>query len=86
MRFNQDALISDVPNDVRVTTKAGIPILISPSRYAYDDQTFTLTIDVRGLIVPDGEFILKLRADAVASALDRAVTLASGAAFPFIDG
>ncbi len=86
VRFNQDVLIDDMPNDVRVTSIAGDVIEVPPERYSYDPTTFTLSVDVRGLIPQDGEYFLQIRGDAVAATNHRAVTLSTGSAFPFLDG
>src|SRR5262249_23983813 len=77
VQFNQDVRIDDLPNDVIVTTKSGATIPVSPDRYSYDAKSFTLTLDVDGLINQDGEYLLQIRADAVASAANRALTLSA---------
>ena len=80
--FNQNVVISDPPNDVIVTTQSGTQIDVPPSRYSYDPKMFTLTVNVNGLITQDGQYLLKIRADAVASASDLAVTLSAGDTVP----
>jgi YD repeat-containing protein len=82
VRFNQNVVISDAPNDVIVTTKSGTRINVPPGRYSYDPRTFTLTVNVSGLVTQDGEYLLKVRADAVASASNLAVTLSAGDSTP----
>ncbi len=80
--FNQNVVISDAPNDVIVTTQAGTRVTIPPNAYSYNPATFTLTINTGFLINADGEYLLRIRADAVASAANLAVTLAAGDTMP----
>ena len=57
-------------------------IPVTPDRYSYNATTFTLTVNVDGLVSDDGQYLLQIRADGVASASDLAVTLSSGGAVP----
>src|SRR5262249_42680845 len=82
VKFSEDVVISDTPNDVILSTKTDskTPIHVAPSRYSYDPTTFTLTVNVDGLVMQDGEYLLQIRADGVASKANQAVTLSAGAA------
>ncbi len=86
VRFNQDVIVDDMPNDVRVTSVDGDVINVPPERYSYDPTTFTVSVDVSGLVPQDGEYFLQIRADAVSAANHRAVTLSSGSSLPLLDG
>ena len=76
--FNQDAWIVDPTQDVFVSDIDGNQIQIPPDHFHYDSQTFTLTIDVEGLIEEDDQYYLMLRSAGIASNANRLQTMATG--------
>ena len=68
VRFNQDVALADPAADIWIADPDDAVVAhISPERFAYDPLTHTLTIAVQGLIVADGQYVLKLRRLGVAS-------------------
>ncbi|MEL6104395.1 MAG: CARDB domain-containing protein, partial [Planctomycetota bacterium] len=76
--FNQDAWIVDPSADILIVSDDGEDTRIDPARFSYDDDTFTLTIDVEGLITRDDQYYLALRAAGIASDSNRLQTMANG--------
>ena len=79
--FSDAVHVSDVAADIRVEGEDGHEVQIPTSRYEYDPQTHILTVDVRGLIVNDQAYAVRLRPEGIASATNRSLTLALGPAF-----
>ena len=78
VRFNQDVSISDPASDLVVEAYHGAELRLSPDQVSYDPETWTLSIDVDGLIAEDDAYVLKLRRHGVASSANRLVTLGGG--------
>ncbi len=81
VQFNQDVVIDDQVLDVQVVSAGGQAMTIPAKNYSYNEQTWTLTINVDGLLPGDGQFAVQIREAAVASAANRAVTMDAGGSF-----
>ncbi|WP_372898137.1 Ig-like domain-containing protein, partial [Stieleria sp.] len=79
--FNQHAWIADASADIFVSNIEGDEIRIPSEKFSYDPDTFTLTIDVNGLIQQDDQYYLMLRNAGIASNANRLQTMASGPEF-----
>ena len=63
-------------------TSAGQFVSILPGRYTCNPATFTLKIDVAGLLMTDTAYGVQIRPEGIASARNRGVTMQSGPNLP----
>ncbi|MCA9139571.1 MAG: cadherin-like domain-containing protein, partial [Planctomycetales bacterium] len=80
--FNQDIMVEDPAGDFWIqNTDQSKVVHIPPDHFHYDSKTFTLHIDVRGMIDTDDQYAIAINQAGVNSALNRSVTLQSGPTF-----
>lgn len=86
VRFNQHVVIADVTQRVRlIARKTNTVIALAADRFNYNAATFTLSINLDGLTLPDDHYLIRLTTDAITSAAARNVHLSDTDLSP-VDG